>query len=146
VTIEKRDDYSYGESQADLREEIESYAAAVGYAAEHFADARCQCLSSRFQLSLDDNEGAAVRACVECGARHPIGDSSDYIEDAELEDCACPCGCESLEITVSVSLYQRSKAVRWFYLGCRCTACGLVAVYGDWKNEHDDYTALLANA
>jgi hypothetical protein len=30
------------------------------------------------------------------------------------------------------------------YLGCRCPACGLVAVYGDWKNEFNGYRELLA--
>lgn len=30
------------------------------------------------------------------------------------------------------------------YVGCRCPACGLTGVYGDWKNEHEDHVALLA--
>lgn len=34
--------------------------------------------------------------------------------------------------------------MKWLDLGCRCTACGLTAVYGDWKNEYEDYQALLA--
>ncbi|WP_193378329.1 hypothetical protein [Schlesneria paludicola] len=29
-------------------------------------------------------------------------------------------------------------------LGFRCTACGLTAVYGDWKNEYNGYQELLA--
>ena len=53
-----------------------------------------------FRLSLDDDEEAAVRRCVACMAEHPIGDSSEYLKDAELEECACPCGSEEFEITV----------------------------------------------
>ena len=46
-------------------------------------------------------------------AEHPIGDSSEYLKDAELEECACPCGSEEFEITVGVSLYEDSNDVRW---------------------------------
>jgi hypothetical protein len=48
------------------------------------------------------------------------------------------------EITVAVSLYADSEGVRWLYIGCRCPACGITAVYGDWKNEFDGYRELLA--
>jgi len=33
--------------------------------------------------------------------------------------------------------------VKWLYLGCRCVACGLVACYGDWKNEFEDFREFL---
>ena len=96
------------------------------------------------RLALDDDGGAAVRACVACGAEHPIGDSGEYLEGAELGECACPCGGEAFEIAAGVSLYDGSEDVRWLYLGCRCSACGLTAVYGDWKNEFPGYRELLA--
>ncbi len=78
------------------------------------------------------------------GAEHPIGDSADYLEAASLDACACECGGESFEITGGVSVDETSGAVRWFYLGGRCVACGLTAVYGDWTNEHESYETLLA--
>ena len=79
-----------------------------------------------------------------CMAEHPIGDSNEYLDEAELEECACPCGGKEFEITVGVSLYEESEDVRWLYLGCRCPKCGLTAVYGDWKNEFNGYRDLLA--
>ena len=82
---------------------------------------------------------------VKVGQQHPIGDSADYLEEAHLEDCACPCGGEVFEIAAGVSLYQDSEDVRWFYVGCRCPSCGLTACYGDWKNEYNDYRELLAS-
>jgi hypothetical protein len=112
--------------------------------AHHFADAICKCGGNTFRLTLDDNVGAAVRTCVGCGTEHPIGDSDEYLDDAELQECACPCGAEEFEITVGVSLYDDSEDVRWLYLACRCPNCGLAAVYGDWKNEFLGYHALLA--
>lgn len=74
------------------------------------------------------HEGVAVRTCVGCHSEHPVGDSDACLEDAALEECACPCGRD-------VSLSEGSEDVRWLYAGCRCPSCGLTAVYGDWKNE-----------
>jgi len=141
--LTKRGQYWYGDSQADIHSEIERFSKLNGYFAHHFADAMCDCGCRTFHISIDENAGAAVRQCVECSAQHPIGDSNDYLDDAVLEECGCPCGNDDLEISVGVSLYENSQDVRWLYLGCRCPACGLTAVYGDWKNEFAGYTALL---
>ncbi len=141
--VEKRDEHWYGGEQADIRSELLRYSEQNGYLAQHLADAVCTCGAHVFRLNLDDAEGVAVRVCTACGADHPIGDSDEFLEDAELEKCECPCGGESFEITVGVSLYTDSEDVRWIYLGCRCPTCGLVACYGDWKNEYPDYHELL---
>jgi hypothetical protein len=143
--LTKRGEHRYGNAQVDIREELGRYSSANGYVAHHFADATCGCGSNLFRLSLDDTEGAAVRICGACATEHAIGDSDEYLDDAELEECACPCGNEELELTVGVSLYAESEDVRWLYVGCRCPKCGLTAVYGDWKNEFNGYRELLAN-
>jgi hypothetical protein len=93
---------------------------------------------------MDENEGAAVRVCTSCGDEHPIGDSDEYLGEAELQDHCCVCGKDAFEITVGVSLYEGSDDVRWLYIGCRCPACGLTGCYEDWKNEFIDYRKLLA--
>lgn len=144
MALRKKGKYRYGDSQADLRDEIKRYSH-FGYPADHFADARCSCGSTTFNLLLDDAQGVAIRTCMKCRLRHPIGDSGEYVDGAELEECACPCESEQFEISVGVSLYQDSQDVRWLYVGCRCLACGLTAVYGDWKNEFEGYSDLLAN-
>jgi hypothetical protein len=144
VTLWRRGGYSYGTRRSDIRVELTRYAKRNAYPAHHFADARCTCGGKTFRLALDDTAGAAVRTCAACKRAHPIGDSADFLDDAELDDCECPCGKDIFEITAAVSLYRGSNDVRWLYLGCRCAACKLVAVYGDWKNEYDGYRALLA--
>jgi hypothetical protein len=144
MMLEKRGKYRYGDSQADIREEMLRYSKLNDYVAHHFADALCTCGSKVFGLWIDNDEGAAVRKCATCNSEHPIGDSEEYLEEAEIEECACPCGGEKFEITVGVSLYDDSEDVRWLYLGCRCPACGLTAMYGDWKNEFDGYQELLS--
>jgi len=142
--LTKRGSNHYGESQADIREVIRGYSEHNGYLARHFADAKCGCGGTTFRLSVDDDEGAAVRTCTRCSTGHAIGDSADYLEDAGLQECACPCGAEEFEITAGVALYDGGDDVRWLYLGCRCPKCGLTAVYADWKNEFEGYRALLA--
>ena len=145
MALRKRGKWRYGDSQADIRAEILRYSKEVGYHAEHFADAACRCGGKVFALLLDEEAGVASRVCVACDAEpHPIGDSAEYQDEAEEEECACPCGGEAFEITVGVSLYAGSEDVRWLYVGCRCPACGLTAVYGDWKNEFNGYRELLA--
>ena len=144
MALHNRGGHCYGDSQTDIREEIVRYSEDNRYVSRYFADAVCQCGGRSFRLLLDDDEGAAVRICVACSDEHPIGDSDDYLAEAELAECACPCAGEQFEITVGVSLYDDSEDVRWLYLGCRCPTCGLVAVYGDWKNEFEGYQQLLA--
>lgn len=144
MALQKRGRYRYGDSQADIRDEVRRYSEANAYLAHHFADAVCRCGGRVFRLLLDEDEGAAVRKCVTCAVEHPIGDSDEYLEGAELEECACPCGGEEFEITAGVSLCEDCKDIRWLYLGCRCPKCGLTAVYGDGKNEFNGYQDLLA--
>lgn len=143
MTLKKRGKYRYGDTEADIRQELVRYSKA-GYLAEHFAEATCACGGKHFRLALDDEQGAAVRICTSCKSEHPIGDSDEYLDEAELGECECPCGSSEFEITVGVALYDESEDVRWLYVGCRCVACGLTACYGDWKNEFLDYRKLLA--
>ena len=142
--LKKRGNYWYGDSKLDIRDEVVRYSKLNTYLAHHFANATCRCGSHTFQLLLDDNEGAAVRRCAACSVEQPIGDSGEYLKDANLEECACLCGSEEFEITVGVSLYENSDDVRWIYIGCRCQKCRLTAVYGDWKSEFNSYQSLLA--
>ena len=97
MALRKRGKWWYGDSQADIRDEILHYSRGVEYLAQHYADAECKCGGKVFRLTLDDNEGAAIRICVKCGAEHPIGDSDEYMADAELEQRACVCGEMSLK-------------------------------------------------
>ncbi len=144
MALRKEGQYSYGDSNLDIREGLTRYSRKQGCLAVHFADAVCGCGSKVFHLSLEDTEGAAIRECISCKAEHPIGDSQDYLEDAELKECQCPCGSGAFEITAGVALYGNSEDVKWLYIGCRCVKCGLTACYGDWKNEYNGFSKLLS--
>ncbi|HEX8250433.1 MAG TPA: hypothetical protein VF599_19820 [Pyrinomonadaceae bacterium] len=144
MAILKKGKYWYGDSQIDIQAELLRYSRKNEYPAEHYANAVCGiCGGSSFKLLLDDEEGAAVRICKACKTEHPIGDSGEYLADADLKECECPCGSGEFEVTVGVALYPNSEDVRWLYVGCRCRLCGLTACYGDWKNEWIDFRELL---
>jgi hypothetical protein len=145
MSLHRRGKWWYGDSQSDIRGELVRVGKLSGYVPIHFADTRCVCGGRSFRLRLDEGT-AAVRVCpkTDCARSHPIGDSDEYLDDAEMEECACPCGGDEFEITVGVHLYADSEDVKWVYIGCRCVACGLTANYGDWKNEFSGYREFLA--
>ena len=142
MALKHRNGNYFSDSQSEISEVLIKYSQ-DGYLTEHFKDAVCSCGHNEFRLLVDDNEGAAVRICTSCENEHPIGDSAEYLEDAELEECECPCGNGYFEITAGVALYSGTEDVKWLYLGCRCPKCGLTACYADWKNEYEGYSKLL---
>jgi len=144
VALIQKGDYSYGDSQADIRAELSKYSEYSTRPIHHAADTACGCGSRLFNLDLDDEAGVAVRSCHTCKTEHVIGDGGANLEDAELERCECACGSAAFEITAGLSLFPESEDVQWLYIGCRCPSCGLTACYGDWPNEFDDYRKLLA--
>lgn len=144
MVLKVRNGCSYGDDPQDLQAEMLDHSKQTGYKVDHFADAVCgECSSTGFRVLLDDEEGCAVRICLSCKAQHYIGDSAQYAQDATLGDCSCPCGQEAFQVSIGVHLYAGSNDVKWLYLGLRCISCGLVAVYGDWKNEYEGYERLL---
>lgn len=144
MALKKRGKWWYGETQADIRDELVRLGNLNEYVPTQFADARCTCGSIVFGLNIDDEQGAAVRVCVSCFIEHPMGDSDEFLDEAELQHAECVCGADKFELTVGVSLYEDSDDVRWLYVGCRCPACSLTGCYGDWKNEYLNYRELLA--
>ena len=143
--LKKKGKHWYATSQADIRAELLRYSRA-NYPAEHYADAVCNrsgCDGRLFELWIDETQGVAVRVCARCKDKHPVGDSGEYLDEAELEQCECPCGSGVFEITAGAALYEGSGDVKWLYVGCRCPGCGLTACYADWKNEFPDYRKLL---
>lgn len=143
MALTKKGKWRYGENQIDIREEILRYSKANTYSAKHFANAVCKCDNTTFHLLVDGDEDVAVRVCCQCKKDCPVGDSQEYLEVANLEECACPCEAEEFEITCGVALYKNSEDVKWFYLGCRCIKCGLTAIYADWKTESGNYQDFL---
>ncbi len=147
MALSKRKGVWYGDSRADLIPEIERYSALNGYPAVRFSAAQCvRCRGDTFRLTTDDDCGVAIRTCAACGAEAFIGDSAEYVEEAEPETSVCLCGNEHLELTLGVALYADTNDVRWCYIGARCPKCELVGVFSDYKAEAGDADAFLRRA
>jgi hypothetical protein len=85
MALRKHGKYRYGDSQADIRDEVLRYSKGVEYLAHHYADVVCKCGGKLFQLMLDDVQGAAVRRCISCKTEHAMGDSEEFLGEAELK-------------------------------------------------------------
>ena len=72
-------------------------------------------------------------------------DSASYEDDAEPRECSCPCGCESFELAVRYAL-RADDEVRWVSIGCRCTSCGILGCYADWKIDYGPTDSLFSSA
>jgi hypothetical protein len=143
MALRKKGKWWYSDSQSDIQDELRRVGELNEYVPTQFAEAKCVCGCQTFRLAIDENAGAAIRTCSKCNTEHPMGDSEEYLQEAELQLSSCICEGEFFKITVGVSLYDDSEDVRWLYIGCRCPACGLTGCYGDWKNEFIDYHELL---
>jgi hypothetical protein len=110
--------------------------------------ARCKCGADRFEVELDDENGAAKRTCVGCEREHLICDSAEYWDEAEPDDCACPCGNETFRLAAGFAFYEDPKGtptrdVRWIYIGLQCAKCDQIGVYGGWKISYGPSHQLL---
>jgi hypothetical protein len=144
VTHRRKDDNSFGDSQADIREEILIISELTGPTAGHYADARCRCGAGLFKLWLDDEAKTALRTCRDCGLEHPIGNSAQPLEKADINECECDCGSQVFEITVGVALVEGTEDVTWVYVGCRCPKCESIGCYGDWEVDFKDFRKFLS--
>lgn len=144
MTISRESGYWLGTDDSDIQTEIVRYSKLNEYEAKRFARATCACGSDSFKLESDEAAGAARRSCAACGESRLMGDSAEYVADANLDNHACVCGHDAFGITSGVALYPNSNDVRWYYIGCRCRACNLIGVFADWKSESGDADAFLA--
>lgn len=148
MSIVKRGDQFHGDDHADIVTVLTDYSKRGRHLVAHSATARCSCGADEFRLAVDDAAGIAVRECAECDEDHSIGAEVDEVdedlEDANLEVCECPCGADTFQIAIGVAVQQGTDAARWVYVGCRCTSCGLLGCYADWKCDVANYRRLLA--
>jgi Zn finger protein HypA/HybF involved in hydrogenase expression len=133
--IDKTGEYWRGENFADLAEYLREFQA-DGYPVEHVNELRCpDCRGDTFQVEADDTEGCARARCGACRTALYIADSAENLDEADLAECACPCGNETFAVAVGYSLRENLE-VRWISVGLRCTRDGTLGVYADWKIDY----------
>ena len=145
MTIKKAGKFWRGDNLGDLATYIQKHQAG-GYAVQHVKEVTCrQCQQGTFRVLVDDDEGCALTICLNCQAETPIADSGEYLEDAELGECACPCEGETFAVAVGFAMTADDE-VRWISVGLRCLTDGTLGVYSDWKVDYTPTAHLLANA
>jgi hypothetical protein len=136
MTIDKSGKWWRGTTAEDLDAFLSDYTTSASYAANRFEHPRCTCGEDRFALEVDDEQGCARRTCAACGEQHFMLDSDEYSSDASLEECACPCGGETFQLAVAFS-HRAEGSIKWVTIGARCTACGVLGAYTDWKIDYE---------
>jgi hypothetical protein len=144
MTVYKKGRYWYGTEDLDIQAEVVRFSRLNEHEAVRFSAASCTCGGTTFKLESDEDAGAAKRTCARCGAERLMGDSAEYVVDAQFDNHLCVCDAEIFAITSGVALYTESNDVRWYYIGCRCINCSLVGVFANWKCQSGDADALLA--
>ncbi|TYB45141.1 hypothetical protein FXF51_60170 [Nonomuraea sp. PA05] len=142
MVIHASGDHWRGEDFADLADFLRQYQPG-GYAVQRVSEAVCAgCGGKRFNVMADDVEGCVQRICVACGDAAYVADSADYVEEADLAECACPCGGEQFAAAVGFA-FRGDGEVRWVSIGLRCLRDGSLGVYGDWKIDYSPTAHLL---
>ena len=143
--IDKSGKWWKGTAASDLEVYLADYTE-DGYVASRFTRAKCSCGGETFIVDADDTEGAASRTCVACEQTSFIADSAEYWSEAEPDRCACPCGAEEMNVCLGFAMRDDGNDVRWIYLGLRCTKCGVLGCYADWKVSYSPSLHLLEQA
>ena len=136
-----------GSEADDIQEYLRAYGD-EGYAVDESRMCKCRCGSYEFELEADRDEGCALRICALCRTKHLICDSDEYWDKAEPESWECTeCGCKTCNIGVGFSLYSIEEGsgsdVRWIYIGNRCTNCGTLGAFAEWKVGYSPSNHLL---
>lgn len=142
MTVDRSGRWWVGTEAGDLDEYLADFSAS-GYPVGRVVHARCACGGSQFHVRVDDEEGCAERTCVACGTAVLMLDSGDTVEDADLEEAACPCGNESFDVAVGFALGDGGQDLRWVYVGLRCVRDGVLGCYTDWKIDYSPSLHLL---
>ena len=144
MTIDTSGKWWVGSEPNDLAEYLAAFTA-DGYLATEFRIARCACGSTVFSLAIDSDEGAASRTCIECGQTHFVCDSAEYWDDASPKKWKCigKCKSKTANVCVGFALREDHNDVRWIYVGTRCSECGILGCYGDWKVDYSPSLQLM---
>jgi hypothetical protein len=128
MTIDRSGDWWRGSAAADLDE----YLASIRGATARRVPARCPCGGAEFRVAVDDHDDCAARTCAVCGATHVMLESDERWEEAQPEECQCPCGADRFDVAVAVAPGAGGPAR--VTVALRCVACGVLGVYAEWDS------------
>jgi hypothetical protein len=144
VTIDTSGKWWKGAVPEDLEEYLRGLTSQEGgKGIDAFRLSRCLCGGTTFLLRADRNEGAAERTCPACKNSHLIADSAESWGDARPRRWRCACKSDKCNVGVGFSLREGGGDVRWIYVGVRCSSCGVLGCFVDWKINYGPSLHLL---
>lgn len=128
--------YWTGDKEGDIAEYLRLYAQDSTMDTKRIICHTCG--KDTFELRVDQTEDAIEVECTECGTKKILLDCGDVWEDAKpkLRKCSVCKNCKSYNVRVG---FQRREngSVKWVYIGNRCTNCGTLGSYLDWKIDYE---------
>ena len=96
------------------------------------------CGNDRFKLRVDQRESAVQVICAECGRKKILLDCDEVWKDAKPRSRTCPVckTCKTFQVRVGF-IRRKNGSVKWVYIGNRCTNCGTLGSYLDWKIDYE---------
>ena len=130
--IDRTKKYWTGDSPEDIGQYLRLYAEDPGLEVKPVV---CHgCGGDAFEVRCDANEGVIQVKCAACGAKRVLLDGEEYWENARPRLRRCRVCKESKTFQVRAGFLRRENGdVRWVYIGERCTACGTLGSFLDWK-------------
>jgi len=146
MTVDKSGEYWVGTDANDIKEFLIAFTE-DGYPIKEFRLAKCDCGSDVFILEADFDQGTARRTCAKCKKQHLMCDSAEYWDESEPEEWSCACNSNTTNIGVGFALRphepDEEPDVKWIYVGCRCSKCGTLGCFADWKINYGPSLHLL---
>lgn len=129
--IDKTKKYWTGDSRRDIDEYLRLYS-------REDLDIKpvvCQnCGGDSFELRVDQNRDAIQVKCTACGTKKILLDCREVWAEAKPRLRKCTVCKASKSFNTRVGFARREDgSVRWVYIGNRCTACGTLGSFLDWK-------------
>jgi hypothetical protein len=150
MVIDDSDEWWTGSEAADIPAYLRAYTSTGGgYPATAFWPVVCPCGSDRFRLVRAGS--STRRICAGCKKiryidrfGHGAG-WSEAVADEGSEPCKCVgCGGNKVNVCLGFADYAQHPhknhpgssapdVVLWFFVGVRCTACGILGCFNDGK-------------
>ena len=135
-----------GSEPKDLKEYLEALSADQ-YPIDIFTLRKCECGSDAFQIEVDDDEGCAKTTCSKCRQPSFLADSEEYWSSDSPRTYKCiECSLDRANVGLGFALTTDRNCIQWVYIGCRCSACGVLGCMIDWKIGYEPSLHFAQNA
>ena len=134
--IDRSKKYWTGDTADDIDEWLRLYSEDEHMDVKPVICHACGCDS--FEMRIDQDEGAIQVKCISCGEKKILLDGGDIWEDAapRLVKCRVCKICKSHNVRAGF-IRRESGSVKWVYIGSRCTGCGTLGSFVDWKVSYE---------